>query len=120
MTTAAAAIGTAILGAGASATAATITGGLVIGAASYGAASLAGGVMEGGGSINAPAPMQPLADKTLPQQASMLEDPLVDEERESKKRRAASAKSRFKVDLEEPAASGVNVADPGKPTGLQI
>ena len=119
MATAAAAIGTAILGAGASATAATITGGLVIGAAGYGAASLAGGAM-GGGSINAPAPMQPLADKTLPQQASMLEDPLVDEERESKKRRAASAKSRFKVDLEEPAASGVNVADPGKPTGLQI
>lgn len=120
MATAAAAIGTAILGAGASAGAATITGGLVIGAAGYGAASLAGGAMGSGGSINAPAPVSPLADKTLPQQATMLEDPLVDEERESKKRRAASAKSRFKVDLEEPAASGVNTPDVDKPTGLQI
>ena len=119
MATAAAAIGTAILGAGASATAATITGGLVVGAAGYGAASLAGGAI-GGGSINAPAPVTPLADKTLPQQASMLEDPLIDEERESRARRAASAKSRFKVNLDEPSASGVNTPDIDTPTGLQL
>jgi len=102
MATAIAAIGTAILGAGASATAATITGGLVMGAASYGAMSLVGGQEGGGGTTQQQ--MAPLADKTLPQEASMLDDPLVDEERESKKRRVAAAKSRFKVDLDEPGA----------------
>lgn len=128
MATTVAAIGTAILGAGASATAATITGGLVVAAASYGAASLASGGALGGdsGSINAPAPtpaptpVSPMIDKTLPQQASVLEDPLVDDERESKKRRAASAKSRFKIDLKEPPKSGVNTPVVDKPTGLQI
>jgi hypothetical protein len=119
MASAAAAIGTAILGAGTGATAATITGGLVLGAASYGAASLVGGQMQGGGGTVQQG-MAPLADKTLPTQAAELEDPLTGEERESEKRRRATAKSRFKVDLADPTErTGVTGPD-NTPTGLQI
>jgi len=118
MASASAAIGTAILGAGAGTTAATITGGLVLGAASYGAASLVGGQMQGGGTVQQG--MAPLADKTLPTQAAELEDPLTGEERESEKRRRATAKSRFKVDLADPIErTGVTGPD-NTPTGLQI
>lgn len=117
MATAAAAIGTAILGAGASATAATITGGLVIGAAGYGAASLVGGPEGGSGTVQQG--MAPLSDKTLPTQAQELDDPLTEEERESERRRRATAKSRFKVDLDTPTQSGVTGPD-STPTGLQI
>jgi len=109
------AIGTAILGAGASTVAAGTVGALAVGAATYGAVSLGSSLA---GDVNMPSPVAPPTDKTMPQARDELDAPLIADEK-SKKRKKATAKSRFKID-KGPAETGLATPETDRVTGVQL
>ena len=106
------AIGSAILGASASATAAGIVGGLVVAGA---AATLAGAFIE---TPDSPASLGLPIDKTTADAQKELDAPLIGDEK-ARKRKAAASKSQFKVD-KTPTESGVNLQGTDKVTGVQL
>lgn len=116
MGTAITAIGTAILGAGASTAAAATVGGLVTAGAALGAATLGESLF--GSSVQQPGTIQTPIDKTTMDAREALDSPLVGTEKDAKRKKAA-AKSQFKVDLS-PAETGITSPEPTKVTGVQL